>query len=143
MRIAPLLMIVLLVGCRTTYDVKVRNDLKQPVTVWLTKNGPPAEANWLSPEQIAIGNVPAGEKRSDVVVPSGKTAETGKVKGKFPKGTSAVLRVYVGQHTLDELLAMSRPGTSRVDVVLPRGKSSLIIREENGKIVASPAPGKL
>src|SRR5688500_3931362 len=101
MRFAPCLLIVLPVGCSArSYDVTVRNDLNQPITVWLTKSGPPAEANWLSPEQMAIGENTGPGRLSGVTIPAGKIAETGKVKGKFPKGTSAILRVYVGQHTL-------------------------------------------
>lgn len=146
MRFAFLLLVVFAVGCSgptQTYNVTVRNDLNQPITVWLTKNGPPAEANWLSPEQIAVGEGPAGGRMAGTPVPSGKIAETGKISGKFPAGTNAILRVYVGQHTLDELLAMSRRNSSRLDVMLSPGETNLIVREEGGKLSAEPAPGKL
>ena len=141
--LVPLLM---LIGCAPTrtYDVTVRNDLNQPITVWLTKNGPPPEANWLSPEQIAIGENPTDGRWAGSPVAPGKTAETGKIKGKFPNGTDAILRVYVGHRTLDEILAVSARDTAlRVDKVLPPGPSNLIVREEGGRLVAVPAPGKL
>ncbi len=145
MRFALPLLMFTMIGCAParTYDVKVRNDLNQPITVWLTKNGPPAEANWLSPEQIAMGENPAGGRVAGSPVPSGKTAETGKIRGKFEAGAQAVLRIYLGQPTLDELLAMSPQSQTRIDVILPPGQSSLIVREQAGKLVAEPAPGKL
>ena len=129
-------------GCAPTrtYNVSVRNDLTQPITVWLTKSGPPAERKWLSPEQIARGELPGGPIAGRTL-PPGKTAQTGPVKGKFPQGTVAVLRIYLGQHTFDELLAMNRRDSSRVDVTLSPGASSLIVREQNGKLVAEPAWG--
>jgi hypothetical protein len=135
----------LLIGCagRTqTYDISVKNDLDQPITVWLTKNGPPAEASWLSPEDLAMSQNPRGEKIAGRAVPPGKTAETGAIKGKFPSGTDAILRIYLGQHTLDELLSIGRKDTNRVEVVLSPGKSNLIVRQRDGKLAAEPADEK-
>ena len=146
MRFIWLVLVMLVVGCSgptQTYSVVVRNELTQPITIWLTKSGPPAEANWLSPEQIAVGEGPTGGRMAGTAVPSGKTAETAKISGKFPGGTSAILRVYVGQHTLDELLAMSRGNSNRLDVPLAPGESNLIVRERDGKLAAEPSPEKL
>jgi hypothetical protein len=146
MRFLLLVLMMFAVGCSgptQTYQVTLRNDLTQPITVWLTKSGPPAEANWLSPEQVAVGEGPPGGRMAGTAVPSGKTAETPKISGKLPAGTSAILRVYVGQHTLDELLAMSRGNSNRLDVPLSPGDSNLIVRERDGKLVAEQSPEKL
>jgi hypothetical protein len=147
MRLMATLFVALCIcGCAPTktYQVTVRNDLNQPITVWLTKSGEPAEANWLSPEQIAIGENPAGGRMAGTPLPPGKIAETGKIKGKFPQGTQAVLRIYLGQHTLDELLAINRSNKAlRLDLWLDPGSTQLIVREEGGVLVAEPAPGKL
>jgi len=140
------LLVSLIMGCSgptNIYDITVRNDLAQPITVWLTKNGPPAESIWLSPEQIASGEAPRGERIAGRAVPPGKVAETGAVKGHFPTGTDAILRIYLGQHTLDELLAMSHRDSERLDVTLTPGKSTLIVHEQNGKLVADPTSSKL
>ena len=59
--IVPLLCVVACCcagGCHSyetrAYDVMVRNDSPVPIVVWLTKDGPPYEQAWLSPEDIAI-----------------------------------------------------------------------------------------
>lgn len=145
MRFAPLLLLFV-IGCSgptQTYNVAVRNDLDQPITVWLTKNAPPAESHWLSPEQLATYENPTGERISGVVVPPGKTAETGNQKGHFPAGTEAVLRVYLGKHTLDELLATGPRSSSRIDVTLSPGRSDLIVREREGRLFVEPSRTKL
>ncbi len=141
-----------LIGCSgptKSYSVAVRNDVDQPITVWLTKSGPPVEAAWLSPEQLATYENPRGEKIAGRAVPPGKVAETGEQKGKFPAGTDAVLRVYLGQHTLDELLATGSRDSrgsrnpNRVDVTLPLGRSNLIVQQKDGTLSVEPAGKKL
>src|SRR6187402_2072808 len=89
-------------GCTTskrTYDVTVRNELDKPATLWLTKDGPPSEEKWRSPEEIAKMKTIDDLVLSGVVVQPGKTASTGPVVGTFRSGTNGVLRVYVGQTT--------------------------------------------
>ncbi|MBC7783640.1 MAG: hypothetical protein H7144_07350 [Burkholderiales bacterium] len=127
-------MFTALVGCiptTRTYSVSVRNDAAEPMTVWLTKDGPPAEAGWLSPEQIVINgmvkSMPIG-----AVVPAGKTADMVPVDGKFHSGTNAVLRVYRGQKLFDNLLAIGSGSPNRTDVMLEPGEN-LIVVDKTGK----------
>jgi hypothetical protein len=107
--------------------VSVKNDTNEPITIWLTKDGPPAEEQWLSPEQIAIDPTEAAPKIGGVVVPAGKSASTGRVKGQFYSDVNAVLRVYEGQLTLAQLLAVSRGSSNRIDQVLPKGSSRWVV----------------
>jgi hypothetical protein len=134
-----LLCLLLLVGCRSyearTYDVTVANVSSGPITIWLTKNGPPFEASWLSPEDMAVES-PRGPQGAigGVVVPEGKTARTGPRKGQFDSGTRAILRVYSGALTFDQMLASSSESRSRVDVRLPPGQSAYVVTGAPGAI---------
>ncbi|HEX8524307.1 MAG TPA: hypothetical protein VF669_18775 [Tepidisphaeraceae bacterium] len=144
--LVSLLLLAVITGCSgptRTFDVAVRNELNQPITVWLTKSGPPVEANWLSPEQLATYANPPEGKVPGVPVPPGKTAETGKISGHFPAGTEAVLRVYLGQRSLDELLATGARNPDRLDIPLQPGRSDLIIKNTTGRLSAEPSPNKL
>ena len=113
----------------------MKNQTLQPVTLWLTKDGPPREEGWLSPEQL--GELPADEQRYDLaIVPPGKTGYTGTVSGDFPKGTHAVLRVYDGQKELFHILEDDKAGQSnRVDQVLKPGMNRLSVRDSDGHLV--------
>src|SRR5438552_12672165 len=79
--IPPLsLLCLLLTGCHNyesrTYDVTVHNRTAEPITIWLTKDGPPYEAGWLSPEDLAIESPRQNENREigGVIVAAGKSA---------------------------------------------------------------------
>lgn len=133
---------LLAIGCSNTktfkYDISVQNQTDRPITVWLTKDGAPVEKGWRSPEQLAM-TLPAHEERiSGLVIPPGKTAESGVVSGKFAPGVSAWLRVYDGKHKFSELLAMSPGDPDRLDVPLDPGKSTVVVKDIQGKLSAVP-----
>src|SRR4051812_25827283 len=77
MRIVLLMCVVMAVGCaRTeTYDVTVKNELQQPVTIWLTKVGGSIESQWFSPEELAMGTRP-NERIAGAALAPGKTGHT-------------------------------------------------------------------
>jgi hypothetical protein len=118
-------------GCAKTmvYDVSVKNGGGHPITIWLTKDGPPAEAGWLSPEQLASDPGQPGDAVAGVTVPPGKTASTGRIKGDFASGTNAILRIYEGEQKLADVLAISRGNPNRIDVILPPGKSDWTVQD--------------
>ncbi|HWP40901.1 MAG TPA: hypothetical protein VNL70_08240 [Tepidisphaeraceae bacterium] len=129
-----LLVCMLLVGCspkvqKRTYDVTVENRSARTITIWLTKNGPAWEQGWKSPEDLAIESPRADEPIGGVVVPAGKTASTGQRTGRFVGDTDAILRIYLGQHTFNELLAISRNHPGRMDVTLKPGTNWIIITD--------------
>ena|SRR5437016_2380366 len=120
------------VGCQSyqtrTYDVTVKNNSAGPITVWLTKDGPPFEAGWLAPEDIAIES-PKQPARivSGLIIPSGKEGFTGPRPGRFDPQTRAVLRVYAGQLTFEQMLASDRDEKRRVDLRLHPGRNDLVV----------------
>ncbi len=143
MRALPYLIGLLLLagGCTVgrTYEVSVKNATDEPITIWLTKDGPPAEDQWLSPEQIAINTPEAPQKIGGVVVPPGKSANAGPLKGQFYSDVHAILRVYAGQLTLAQLLAVSRGSPNRIDQILPPGASRWVV-EDGVRFRIQPAP---
>lgn len=121
---------LLVVGCGPklqSYSIVVKNESTTPMTVWLTKDGPPPEAGWLSPEQIAMTGRKSDDPISGVVIPPGKTAEIPSISGRFASGTQAVLRVYYGQKLFNDLLASGSGSASRTDVRLTPGQNQILI----------------
>jgi hypothetical protein len=131
---------LLLVGCvpKESYQVDLTNELDEPITAWLTKSGPPYEGPWRPPEEVALQRPGEEELLGGVVVPAGKAAYTPEMKGQFYPDMDAILRVYVGERTMSELLSMSRGSPDRVDVVLKPGKNRLVVREREGRLVVDP-----
>jgi len=128
---------LMVIGCASkgTYQVSVQNDSNRPVTLWLTKDGPPAEDGWRTPEELVA--MPSDQRKYDLAfVPPGRTGYTGKVSGRFPEGTNAVLRVYEGEKEIFDL-AKASP-TTRTDYVLKPGSNNLIVTERAGRIVVEP-----
>lgn len=111
-----------IVGCSSTqtrtYDVTVKNESSHPITIWLTKNGPPWEEGWKSPEDIAVESPKIIDRIGGVIAPAGKTAYTGKVTGSFAPQTDAILRVYLGEKKFLQLLAISKGNPDRIETVL-------------------------
>jgi hypothetical protein len=130
--------LLLLVGCSSyqsrTYQIVVKNDSTKTIIPWLTKNGPAYEPGWESPEQIAIAAPAADEPYPFLPVPPGKTAEIPRISGQFARGVDAVLRIYIGPTTLDQILAMNRDSASRIEVVLRPGKNNLVVTDEGPTI---------
>ena len=133
----PLLVLLASAGC--AYQVELKNQTSQPVTLWLTKDGPPAEEGWLSPEQLAEMPREAQPRYDLAIVPPGRTATTEKMSGKFPKGTHAVLRVYEGEKELFHIVEDAKAGKERrVDHVLKRGMNRLVAVERDGGLAIQP-----
>lgn len=144
-RIALPALLVLLAGCSSTrsytFDVAVSNDLQQPITIWLTKDGPPYEDGWLAPEDLAIASEKSGEMIGGVVLQPGDVAHK-TVQGKFDPGTVAVLRIYraVG---FNNILAISKGNPNRLDIVLQPGPDYFSVNDKGGfraDPIASPPP---
>ena len=144
--LALICLAALLVGCggpSRSHQVIVHNESPRSVTVWLTKSGPPDEPGWKSPEDVAIESLGAEEPLGGVIIPPGKTGETKKVRGSFPEGTDAILRVYLGQLAFDDLLAISKGSPNRIDVVLKPGTNELTVRDSRGETVVEGADGEM
>ncbi|MEA2709478.1 MAG: hypothetical protein QOF78_2079 [Phycisphaerales bacterium] len=140
--IAYLMLIFVLAGCGAgkSYQVEVKNQTNGPVTLWLTKDGPPKEDGWYSPEEIDAMPENARPAYDLAIVPPGKTGFTGKVAGEFPKGTAAVLRVYEGSKELFHIVEDAKAGRqNRSDHVLKPGMNRLSVVEHSGRLVVEPS----
>jgi len=129
----------LIAGCasdKQVYQVVLDNRSDRPVTVWLTQSYEARDPQWMSPETMAIHSPRLHDSPNRVVVPPGKTASTSELKAKLASDTDAVLRIYIGERSFDELLAMSRDNPNRFDIVLKPGRNELVLREEDGRLVA-------
>jgi hypothetical protein len=122
-----------LLGCHSyevrTYDITVHNATRAPVTIWLTKDGPPYEDGWWSPEDLAMLSPKqnAAHEVGGVIVEPGKTADAINRKGRFEPQTNAILRVYRTGGGFNDLLAISHDSPSRTDVKLRPGRNDLEI----------------
>jgi hypothetical protein len=131
-----------LIGCgppveKRSYDVYVSNQLAEPVTVFITKDGPPVEDGWLSPEMLAAGPVNQDPKDSGRVVGPGFTAGAEKLTGQFEPATSAMLRVYRTTGALENFVALSPGNPRRVDVPLRPGRNEFIVTDKDGQLTVS------
>ena len=121
--IVPSALAMLAFGCGAptkSFDITVQNRSNVPVMIWLTKDGPPAEEGWLTTDQFLAA--PEGTRSPGVRLPPDKTAETGKVSGKFPQGTRAVLLVFrtgqpAGERRDPPLAVRLQPGKNTLEVV--------------------------
>lgn len=140
MRFTPCLAFVLLclAGCadNRTYQIAVRNETTQPITVGVVKDGGKYEPQWASPEDVVVRTSGEDERGwNSVVVPPGKAGTAGPVMGNFAGGAVAELRVYTGDLQLSDVLAISRYSPNRLDVPLDPGRNAIIVREEKGKLM--------
>lgn len=143
--LAPLIAATALVGCTPTathrFDVTVRNDTPNPLTLALVKDGPPYEAAWATPEDFAIDASRAREEWAGKTgrlrgLPPGKTAEVVGLTGKFEAGTRAFVRVYNGDLTVSQMLSKAADSPDRVDVILVPGPNELTVVPDGSAIKA-------
>lgn len=135
MRLMPLLLVLvalLVIGCagapKRTFNVVVHNHADVPIMVWLTKDGPPVEQGWYTPEEFL--KTSPDTPSPGVQLPAGKTADTGNVTGTFPSGTNAILLVFRSGTEAD------RHGPSQpLSVKLQPGKNDLGVNtDQSGRL---------
>ena len=138
-------LVPMLVGCLNetrTYSLSVRNGLTTPIRVCLTKSNGPSEPDWMSPEEAAAPPHPASDQRPPgQILKPGQTASLSNVAGSFdPRFGRAFLRVYLGDPTLTEMLAISAGSSNRVDVPLDPGPNRLVVQlGRDGRMTAEHA----
>ena len=136
--LTPLLLLALMAGCTESrsYSILLKNDTPVPLTVWPVKAGGPFEANWASPEDLAIEAPRIPDVKMPPMVPAGRTLEAGPLKGKFDSRSAAVLRVYEGALNFHQVLAVSTGSKYRFDVPLRPGENRLVAeRTPSGLVV--------
>jgi hypothetical protein len=121
-------------GCaqKREYQVVVHNRLDVPVTVGLIKDGPPAEVNWLTPEQWSMTGPRDVVGPWGMLIPPGKTADTPLVAGHFDRGVEAQLRIYRGEHSNSVLMAISEGSEDRATVTLLPGHNEIVVLPGQG-----------
>jgi len=136
-----LLLLCTLVGCASTrtYEVSVRNDTTEPITIGLVKDGDPFERAWISPEDAAIAQQEP-DASMWASIPPGKTADTGAVSGKFNHSAQAILRIYEGKLNLSGILAISRGQPNRLDIPLHPGMNRFTVTQRTVQLEAMPGP---
>ncbi len=139
---------LLVLGCagEQSYHVAVRNETEGPLTMGLVKEGGEFEAEWASPEEIAAATRADEQRRWDAAtVGPGQSGVAGPVSGRFGGDARAVLRVYAGEGSMNDLMAISRGSPDRIDVPLRPGRNAIIVRREGGKLAyerANPSSRK-
>jgi hypothetical protein len=131
----------MLVGCvvdppGTEFTVEVMNISPKPVSAGLVKTREPREEGWTGPADVAIHSPELGDRHWGDLIRPGETKVLGPRVGHFQPGSVAVLRVYSGNPTIDELTAVGSTDPDRVDVLLAAGKSSYVITVRNGRLAA-------
>ena len=137
--------VVMAGGCapKATFDLTVMNQTDRPVTVGLVKDGPPDEWEWAGPEKQAIESQGAPPPAWGHVIPPGRTMDSPPVTGAFPQGALAYLRVYMGERSNAELLAIGADSPDRAEVLLYPGHSDIVVRrDETGRVHAERAGRK-
>ena len=133
-----LLLAAALVGCAPatqSYQLTVVNESAQPMTIVLTKDGPPMEKDWMPPEDIAMmKNAPADLTVNGITLqPKQKVTQTR--TGKFEGGTHATLRVYRGEISMKQMWGVSSGSPNRSDLTLHPGDNTVVI-DKTGAAVA-------
>jgi hypothetical protein len=124
-----------------TYAVSVDNKLSEPITVFLTKNGPPLEDQWLSPTQLAAGPINRDNLIENfVVIKPGETVGVKKLVGHFQAGTDAVLQIYERTGRLEDIAAMELDDPRRDDVVLVPGDNAFVVTSDDRGLLVTPVP---
>ena len=94
------------------------------------KHGPPFDPTWASPEEIFQNTPPSRQPDHwGRVVPPGQTISVHK-GGMMAPGADPVLRVYLDDHPLPDLLAISHGSGQRLDLgIRPTANNNFIITE--------------
>jgi hypothetical protein len=104
------------------------------VTIWLFKAGGPYEDGWKSPEDLAIESPKSNEPIGGRIIGPHTLASAGPLLGQFNSDANAVLRVYRGAHSFNELLAIGSDGGDRVNAKLNKGNNRFIITDQDFKL---------
>jgi hypothetical protein len=140
MRLILLMLLGVVAGCSRTdkFDVSVRNETTGPLTLALTKDGPPFERLWAGPEDLAIESPRADEQHGFVVLPPGKDADVS-IEGKFDSQTRGYLRVYRGDLAISDMNAIGKSSPNRLDLMLTPGPNRFVIVDADGKLAPKHA----
>lgn len=123
-------------GCarKEAFDIVVRNETRGAITVALTKDGPPFEALWAGPEDLAIASPRADEQHGFAVLEPGQEADVS-LEGRFQSGVRGYVRAYRGDLLISDMTAIGPASPNRIDLPLRPGINRIVVGEENGRLV--------
>jgi len=140
-----LISLLLLPACthedKRSFEILLKNDTHTPLSVGLVKNGPPQEEGWIAPHEVAMMAPQLADRKWGWVIKPGESKKLGPYTGRFQPGVAAILRVYGGTPTIDEMISFSRDDPERLDIYLWPGKSGYVIRNAAGKLEYERAEG--
>ena len=138
MKQLAILLLLLLPACAQyetrSFEIVVKNETAGPISLGLVKNGPPQEQGWIAPHEVAMMAPQLSDRRWGWVVGPGESKTFGPYSGKFAPGTQAMLRIFAGTPTIDEMVSFSRDDPERLDIYLWPGRSAYVIRNATGKL---------
>jgi hypothetical protein len=132
------LVALLAAGCQSsvtqrTYNYQIANNLSEPITIFLTKTGPPNENGWLAPEQLAAAPISEDNSHEGKVVPP-NTQLTATATGKFIRGSDAVLRIYRVRGSVEDYAAIDPGNPKRADITLHDGNNNIIVSSDDSEM---------
>ena len=128
-------LLFLMIGCapKASFELTILNKTDRPITVGLVKEGEPYERELAPPERLAIESGLESMPPWGHVIPPGRTLDSPPITGTFPRGSAAYLRVYRGEFSNAQLLAISNPSPDRTEVLLFPGLNQVIVRDDPNK----------
>ena len=132
---------LLFTGCARTesFEVFVRNETAEPVTLVLTKSGPPFERLWAAPEDLAIESPDSDERHGYVLLEPDREADVA-LTGRFDRNSRGYLRVYRGDLQISDMSAIGPVSPNRIDLPLRPGPNTFVVRDAGGRLSAGEAP---
>jgi hypothetical protein len=127
---------------KAAFEVEITNAARTQFVAGLVKRLPSPqrplpEDNWAAPEDIAIHAPPLTARHWGRLIKPGQTIIIGPQTGHFPDGVRPVLRIYGGDPTVEEALAVGRADPDRLDIDLWPGRSAYIITTDDKRLVAN------
>ncbi len=126
---------IAITGCtpQRAYQVTIVNETPTAITVGICKDTPPYERDLAPVEHWAIESPLDSLPQWGFAIPAGKTGDSPVMKGKFPAGTQAYLRVFRGEPNNAEMMAVSPPSPHRMDILLfPNVHNEIIVKDNKG-----------
>ena len=132
------LLLLLLPACThydtKTFEISVKNETVRPLSLGLVKNGPPTEQGWIAPHEVAMMAPELSDRKWGWVLQPGQSKTFGPYSGRFAPQVQAILRIYAGTPTIEEMITFSRDDPERLDIYLWPGKSAYVIRHASGRL---------
>ena len=142
MKIMGLLALVgLMTGCSSgtsgNFEVVVKNQTTESLSASLVKMNGKMEPAFATPAQIFMEAPELAGRSWGTLIKPGETATLGPVEMSLEQGSYPVIRVYEGNKTISELVAVGTHDPDTCSMMLPIGKSAFVMVKKKGKLTAT------